>query len=58
MRNLKFTVRYDGTDFSGWQTQSGFRTVQETFEKAVRAITCEPRIRANASGRTDAGASG
>ena len=55
MRNLKFTVRYDGTDFSGWQTQRNHRTVQETFEKAVRAITCEPRIRANASGRTDAG---
>ena len=55
MRNLKFTVRYDGTAFSGWQTQFGRRTVQETFEKAVAAITCEPRIRANASGRTDAG---
>jgi len=55
MRNLKFTVRYDGTEFNGWQTQPGYRTVQETFEKAVRAITCEPRIRANASGRTDAG---
>ena len=55
LRNLKFTVRYDGTDFSGWQTQRGFRTVQETFEQAARDITCEPRIRANASGRTDAG---
>lgn len=54
MRNLKFTVRYDGTDFKGWQTQPGYRTVQETFEAAVREITSEP-IRANASGRTDAG---
>lgn len=55
MRNLKFTVRYDGTEFQGWQTQPGFRTVQETFEKAVAEITQEPRIRANCSGRTDAG---
>ncbi len=55
MRNLKFTLRYDGTDFSGWQSQRNHRTVQETFERAVAAITCEPRIRANASGRTDAG---
>ncbi len=55
MRNLKFTVRYDGTDFSGWQTQPGYRTVQETIEKAFGAITLEARVRINCSGRTDAG---
>jgi tRNA pseudouridine38-40 synthase len=48
-------VRYDGTAFSGWQTQTGYRTVQECFEAAVQIITLEERIRANASGRTDAG---
>ena len=55
MRNLRFVLRYDGTEFQGWQTQPGFRTVQETFEKAVGAVTQEERVRANASGRTDAG---
>jgi tRNA pseudouridine38-40 synthase len=55
MRNFKLTLSYDGTDFSGWQTQPGFRTVQETLEQAVGKVTGEPRIRANASGRTDAG---
>lgn len=55
MRNLKLTLRYDGTDFSGWQTQPGRRTVQETLEGAIAAITQEPRVRVNASGRTDAG---
>ncbi len=55
MRNLKMTIRYDGTDFCGWQTQPGVRTVQETFEKAVTTVTQEPRVRANASGRTDSG---
>jgi tRNA pseudouridine38-40 synthase len=55
MRNLKFTIRYDGTDFQGWQTQPRFRTVQETFEQALQSITGEPRIRANAAGRTDSG---
>src|SRR5436190_12829140 len=55
MRNIKLTVSYDGTDFNGWQTQPGYRTVQETLEKALAELTGEPRIRANASGRTDAG---
>ncbi len=55
MRNLKLTIRYDGTDFVGWQTQPGRRTVQETLERAVVAITREPRVRLNASGRTDSG---
>jgi tRNA pseudouridine38-40 synthase len=54
MRNLKLVVSYDGTDFHGWQTQPGMRTVQETLEDAVAALTGE-RIRVNASGRTDTG---
>ena len=55
MRNLKLTIRYDGTDFFGWQTQPGRRTVQETLEAAIAAITQEERVRANCSGRTDSG---
>jgi tRNA pseudouridine38-40 synthase len=55
MRNFKLTLSYDGTDFSGWQTQPGYRTVQATLEEAIATLTGEPRIRANASGRTDAG---
>lgn len=54
MRNLRLTVSYDGTDFNGWQTQPGYRTVQETLESALAQLTQE-RIRVNASGRTDAG---
>jgi tRNA pseudouridine38-40 synthase len=55
MRNLKLTLSYDGTDFHGWQTQPGFRTVQETLETALRELTGADRVRANASGRTDTG---
>jgi tRNA pseudouridine38-40 synthase len=55
MRNIKLLLSYDGTNFSGWQTQSGFRTIQETLESALCKLTAEPRIRVNASGRTDAG---
>ena len=54
MRNIRLVLSYDGSDFSGWQTQPGFRTVQETLETAVAALGGSP-IRANASGRTDAG---
>src|SRR4051812_35730135 len=55
MRNLRLTLSYDGTDFHGWQTQPGLRTVQETLEKAITDLTGEPRVRVNASGRTDTG---
>src|SRR5215470_10588456 len=55
MRNIKLVISYDGTDFNGWQTQPGYRTVQETLEKAIAELTGEARIRLNASGRTDAG---
>jgi len=54
MRNIKLTISYDGNDFNGWQTQPGFRTVQETMEGAIRTLTGEP-VRLNASGRTDTG---
>jgi tRNA pseudouridine38-40 synthase len=55
MRNLKLTLSYDGADFNGWQTQPGFRTVQETLEQAIQQLTGEERVRVNASGRTDTG---
>jgi tRNA pseudouridine38-40 synthase len=55
MRNFRLTLSYDGTDFHGWQTQPGLRTVQETLESALSRLTGEPRVRVNASGRTDTG---
>jgi tRNA pseudouridine38-40 synthase len=55
MRNIRLTLSYDGTDFHGWQTQPGLRTVQETLEKALAELTGEERARVNASGRTDTG---
>ena len=39
MRNLKLIISYDGTEFQGWQTQPGFRTVQETIQKHIEKIT-------------------
>ncbi|HTU20160.1 MAG TPA: tRNA pseudouridine(38-40) synthase TruA [Gemmataceae bacterium] len=54
MRNIKLILSYDGTDFRGWQLQPGLRTVQQTLEGAIAALTGE-RLRVNASGRTDTG---
>jgi tRNA pseudouridine38-40 synthase len=54
MRNIRLTVSYDGSEFHGWQTQPGLRTVQETLEGALCQLTQE-RVRLNASGRTDTG---
>ncbi len=51
---FKLTLAYDGTDFSGWQTQAGRRTVQAEIERAWREITRET-VRVTAAGRTDAG---
>lgn len=55
LRNFKILLSYDGTEFRGWQTQPGYRTVQETLESALMQLTGETRVRVNASGRTDAG---
>ncbi len=54
MRTIKLILSYDGTDFSGWQTQRGCRTVQATLEEAIEKITGAPSSTL-ASGRTDAG---
>jgi tRNA pseudouridine38-40 synthase len=51
---LKLTLAYDGTDFAGWQSQPGQRTVQDCLEEALLKVTGE-RVRTVASGRTDAG---
>src|SRR5437764_50872 len=53
MRNVRLILSYDGTDFHGWQTQPGLRTVQQTLEEAIARLTGADRVRVNASGRTD-----
>jgi tRNA pseudouridine38-40 synthase len=58
MRNIKLTLEYDGTDFSGSQLQAGGRTVQGELEAAVGKLTGKPRevrCKVNLAGRTDAG---
>jgi tRNA pseudouridine38-40 synthase len=54
LRNLKLTLAYDGTDFSGWQVQPGRATIQGLVASAVGRLTGE-NVLPQGSGRTDAG---
>jgi len=55
MRNICLEVEYDGTDYCGWQRQSGgIPTVQGEIEKVLRRILRE-QIDLTAAGRTDKG---
>jgi tRNA pseudouridine38-40 synthase len=53
-RNLRLTIEYDGTDFSGWQRQIGQRTVQGLLEEKVHELLAE-KVEVRGAGRTDAG---
>jgi tRNA pseudouridine38-40 synthase len=51
---LKLTVAYDGTPFSGWQSQPNGNGIQDHLEKAFEQI-CSQRVHVHGAGRTDAG---
>ena len=46
-------VEYDGSEFSGWQTQLKQRTVQQELEKALSKVADHP-VAVITAGRTDA----
>ena len=51
---IRLDIAYDGTNFRGWATQPGLRTVQATIESALaRVLGGVPRL--VVAGRTDAG---
>ena len=62
MRNIRMTVEYEGTGYSGWQVQNGktadttrtCRTVQGSIEAALTSILQE-KVKLTAASRTDAG---
>lgn len=62
-RRIKLTLEYDGSEFKGWQTQSGeeagaqspaVRTVQGELERALKVATGQA-VRVSGASRTDAG---
>lgn len=52
---LRLDVAYDGTDFSGWATQPGRRTVQGELEAALGRVLRLAEASTTCAGRTDAG---
>lgn len=54
LRNIKLTIEYDGTGFSGWQRLSKGQSIQGEIERAIRAVTQE-QVNLIGAGRTDAG---
>src|ERR1700680_604159 len=54
MQNIKLTLAYDGTDFSGWQIQPGQPTIQGALSDVLENLT-QLRLQIQGAGRTDAG---
>lgn len=52
--NYRLTIQYDGTEFSGWQTQDDRRTVQGELTRALSMLEGEEVV-VHGAGRTDAG---
>lgn len=53
---LRIDLAYDGTDFHGWATQPGLRTVQGVLEDALGTmLRLDPAPTLTCAGRTDAG---
>ena len=54
MRNIKLSIAYDGTKYSGWQCQKNGIAIQDVIESSLKKITGR-KTKLIASGRTDAG---
>ena len=50
----RLLLEYDGSDFGGWASQPGVRTVQATLEEAL-ATVLRREVRLSVAGRTDRG---
>lgn len=53
-RNIRFVIAYEGTEYHGWQTQGGLRTIQGLLEQGARRVL-RHQVYVVGSGRTDAG---
>ena len=53
-RNIKLTIEYRGTEFSGWQIQNSQTTIQGEIVRAIESTTGQI-VNVTGAGRTDAG---
>jgi tRNA pseudouridine38-40 synthase len=54
MNRVAIGIEYDGSAYSGWQTQQSLRTVQGLVESALKVVAAEP-VDVICAGRTDSG---
>ena len=54
MYKYKVLLEYDGTSYSGWQTQKNAKSIQGTLMDAARRL-CGENVDIQGAGRTDAG---
>ncbi|MBE7000799.1 MAG: tRNA pseudouridine(38-40) synthase TruA [Ruminococcaceae bacterium] len=56
MKNIALLLRYDGTNYHGWQSQKNGDTIQDTVSDAITRLTgAKPLPELHGVGRTDAG---
>lgn len=55
MKNYKLEIAYDGTNYSGWQTQKNGITIQGCIEKSIKYFLKIDTVNLIGSGRTDSG---
>lgn len=53
-KNIKLTIQYQGTQYCGWQSQSGPKTIQDEINAAIHKTTGS-NVKVTGAGRTDAG---
>ncbi|MGH8015410.1 MAG: tRNA pseudouridine(38-40) synthase TruA [Candidatus Zixiibacteriota bacterium] len=53
-KNIKLVIEYEGTNYSGWQSQDGPNTIQDEIQQAIFKVT-STKVVLTAAGRTDAG---
>ncbi len=51
---IALMVEYDGSQFHGWQAQTGLRTVQQVLQAALSQVACH-EVTVVCAGRTDTG---
>ena len=54
-KNIKITIQYDGTSYSGWQIQKDQDTIQGKLKECIQGILHQNDINIIGSGRTDSG---